>query len=229
MPRAKPTRVIPAAPEARFAEHRQLAAVAARRYRRTPHAVDIRQVADIALWAASTRYDPARGPFERYASATIAGEIKKYLRSSSWPARVPRRAQEDALTLRRTVDELTATLGRTPSVPDIIRATEWTAERLAGAQRADDGRFASSDPGVSERVPSSENAGDIDVIGAVDGLPEPMRTIVRLTYDHELTQREIGHYLQISQTRVHRLLARAHAALADALGPTTELAAAHSP
>lgn len=208
----------------RFERHRRLADAAAARYRHTPHAADVQQVADIALWLAATRYDPEQGPFERFAVVTIAGEIKKHLRQAGWSAHVSRRQQEDALRLRTVIDALTSRLRRTPTTSDVLASTGWTGDRLAAAFRCDAGRFAAStdQPGVTDvpaldRTPQTELAVDVDI--AIGALPEPERTIVRLTYQLELTQREVADTLSITQSRVHRALRRAHARIAIALAP----------
>ena len=211
----------------RFDAHRRLAEAAAARYRHTPHAADIRQVADIALWLAASRYDVLKGPFERFAVVTIAGEFKKHLRLAGWSAHVSRRQQEDALRLRTVIDTLTGQLRRTPTTSDVLGSTGWTADRLAAAFRSDAGRFAAStdQPSVAD-VPTGESSRrsggadtDLDVDMAIGELPEPERTIVRLTYHFELTQREIADALSMTQSRVHRALRRAHERMAIRLSP----------
>ncbi|MEZ5258245.1 MAG: sigma-70 family RNA polymerase sigma factor [Ilumatobacteraceae bacterium] len=203
-------------------QHRQLAVAASARYRRTPHAADIRQVADIALWLAATRYDERKGAFERYAVVTIAGEIKKYLRQAGWSVRLGRQ-QEDALRLRAVVDGLTAQLRRTPTTFDVLEATGWTTDRLSTTLRCDAGRIATTaerhalpELSVIDRPPFV----DVDVEVAVSGLPDLERTIVQLTYERELTQREIGAALSLTQSQVYRTLRRAHRRLAGVLAET---------
>ena len=64
----------------------------ARRYSTGPGIdADLLQVALLGLVLAAERFDPAVGPFRPFAVATVAGEIKKHLRSTGWAARVPRR------------------------------------------------------------------------------------------------------------------------------------------
>jgi RNA polymerase sigma-B factor len=208
----------------RFERHRRLAHAAAGRYRRTPHAADVQQVADIALWLAATRYDVTKGPFERFAVVTIAGEIKKHLRQAGWSVHVSRRQQEDALRLRSVIDTLTSSLGRTPTTGDVLASTGWTTDRLAAAFRCDAGRFAmSTDRPDAPDVPGADRStsvdDEVDVDSAVAALPELERTIVWLTYRREMTQREIAAALAITQSQVHRALRRAHDRIAGALAP----------
>ena len=58
-------------------------------------AEDVRQVASIALVLAVERFDPDVGvAFSTFASRTIDGECKRYLRDRTWGVRPPRRMQE---------------------------------------------------------------------------------------------------------------------------------------
>lgn len=211
---------VDAAVESRFSTHRHLAAAAARRYRSGPHASDIRQVADIALWLASTRYDPTRGPFERYAVVVISGEIKKHLRQVGWATHVTRQQQEDALRLRAETDRLTSRLGRTPTASDAMAATGWTADRLLAALRCQGARFADSSPRADDHpgLPADETD-RIDLSTAIKTLPEPERSIVWLTYWRDFTQREIADALAMTQSGVYRGLQRARTQLAIMLAP----------
>src|SRR4051794_1552915 len=55
---------------------------------------DLAAVADFALLKAIRRFDPERGCFAAFATATIRGEIKKYFRDHGWMIRPTRRIQE---------------------------------------------------------------------------------------------------------------------------------------
>jgi RNA polymerase sigma factor (sigma-70 family) len=90
----------------------------AERYRSSRGATpeDLRQTARVGLVAAVDRYDPDYGnPFVPYAVACVVGEIKRYLRDSSWRLHVPRPLKERALRLARAADELHQRLGRSPT------------------------------------------------------------------------------------------------------------------
>src|SRR5918912_1361612 len=55
------------------------------RYRGTGEAHDdLEQVASLGLLKAIDRYDPALGPFVRFAVPTIIGELKRHLRDKGW-------------------------------------------------------------------------------------------------------------------------------------------------
>lgn len=203
--------------ERRFDEHRHLAAAAARRYRSTSQADDVRQVADIALWLAAVRYDPDKGPFDRFAAVTIAGEIKKHLRSAAWALHTPRRQQEDTLAIRGLVDRTTITLGRSPTFDEIVKASGWTRERATAALRCEASRYtADVTMATSTSVPSDED--DVDVRDVIDRLPTAERQVVRLGYLNGHTQREIAEVLATTQSAVHRAVKRARRRLVGDLG-----------
>lgn len=197
-----------------FEQHRDLATSIARRYAATPHAADVRQIADIALWSAATRFDPALGSFERFAAVTISGEIKKFLRRAGWAVRVGRRRQEDALRLRHVVDDLTVRLARSPSRSDLAAATGWTTERVDEALRCSAVRFSA--PEIDDDITAVADFAE-SVESMIETLPDLDRTIIRMTHVWGLTQREISECLVISQSMVHRRLRRAHEALAASL------------
>ena len=80
----------------------------ARRYGGRGEALeDLVQVAEIGLLQATDRFDPERGvQFSTYAAATIVGELKRHLRDKAWSVRVPRRLQEIALVVNKTLPDL---------------------------------------------------------------------------------------------------------------------------
>lgn len=62
---------------------------------------DLAQVGAVGLIKAVDRYDPARGSsFTAYAVPTVLGEIRRHLRDSARPVRIPRAAGRDGARVR---------------------------------------------------------------------------------------------------------------------------------
>lgn len=200
---------------ARFDQHRGLAARLAARYAHRSNKDDMGQVADLALLMASRRYDPALGAFERFAVTTIIGELKKHLRSTGWVVRVPRRLQEDALTVAAVVDRLTVTQGRSPRLSEVGSSCGLTPERVSEALRAGSARFGTQHDDERHLIDdeSERLTRTLTVRAAVAALDDDARSLVQLIFDHGLTQREAAARLSISQSQIQRRLIKVLASL----------------
>ncbi|MFN8023431.1 MAG: sigma-70 family RNA polymerase sigma factor [Acidimicrobiales bacterium] len=203
--------------------HASLAAHIARRFERRELADDLRQAAMIGLLKALDRFDPDRGSaFAAFASVTIEGELKRFLRDQTWAVRVPRTAKELHLVVERATDELTISLGRAPTVDEIARHTALDRDEVVRGVAAGAARRS-----VSLDAPLATNGGrPRDLAGADTGrefdamadrehaqqllalLPDRERRIVELRVYDELSQREIAELMGMSQMHVSRLLRR---------------------
>ena len=202
----------------------------ARRYLSGPEREDVEQVAALGLLKAIERFDPHRGlAFTSFAVPTILGEVKRYFRDLGWTVRVPRSIQELVPKVEKATEALTGKLGHTPTAEEVAEYCEVSVEDVleargsASAHRAD-----SLDRPVAEEGEASRGdlMGDVDpgfahVEQAVDvqrlltALPEREQRIVRLRFEHDLTQREIAEHVGLSQMHVSRLLRDALTQLAE--------------
>jgi RNA polymerase sigma-B factor len=203
---------------------RQIAA----RYQRPEEPFDdVFQVACFGLVKAVDRFDLERGvAFSSYAVPTITGEIKRHFRDRTWSVRVPRDLQELALRVDRVVAELTREHGRQPSIEEVADAIDVTAEEVLEAMQASSAYRASSLD--SPRGSGDEEAGETvgDAVGVADdgfdraetrallhsllsGLTPREREVIRLRFEHDLTQAEIGERIGVSQMQVSRVLRQA--------------------
>jgi RNA polymerase sigma-B factor len=202
---------------------RQLAA----RYQRAGEPFDdVFQVACFGLVKAVDRFEPDRGvAFSSYAVPTITGEIKRHFRDKAWAVRVPRDLQELALRVERVTGDRTRDLGRRPTVEEVAAAMGIAVEEVLEALNA-----AAAYRATSLDTPltgGDEEAGSSlgDVVGVIDqgflraeqraelgammrSLTRTERAVVRLRFEHDLTQAEIGARLGISQMQVSRVLRR---------------------
>jgi RNA polymerase sigma-B factor len=206
----------------------------ASRYRGTGEPFDdLLQVAAVGLLKAIRRFDPGRGiMFSSYATPTILGELRRHFRDTTWVVHVPRDLQELALRVERGARELTVESGRAPT-------TEALADRLGCSYGAViEGRIAiGAHRPVSFEVPRGDDGeeGTLgDTVGKEDagfgraverGLVESLlrqvtrreREVLRLRFEEDLTQREIGRRIGVSQMQVSRILCHALARLHEAV------------
>lgn len=189
---------------------------------------DLAQVARIGLLHAIDRFDPCRErPFVVFARATILGELKRHLRDRTWKIRPPRSLQENHLAVLRAADDLTQELGRSPLIADISRRTELTEEQVLEAMEAGQTNAVvslnrvSPDGGEHDIGEDHLSFADVDnallVSRLLARLPERDRQIVRMRFEEEMTQAQIGAALGLSQMSISRNLARALARLRSAL------------
>jgi len=213
-----------------------LARSLALRYRDTPESVDdLVQVASLGLVKALAGFDPARGAsFPAYAAPTILGELRRHFRDHVWDLRLPRALQERTMVVRKAARALSDELGRTPTIPQIAERLELSEEEVFEAVEADSARRtlsldAKRAPEDSESQPMVETIGrpEAGYVQVEDqlaaekvSLTEREQTVLRLRFEHELPQHEIGRRLGISQMQVSRIMRGALRKLLEGLQPT---------
>jgi RNA polymerase sigma-B factor len=208
-----------------------LARQLARRYQRASEPLDdLLQVASLGLIKAIDRFDLERDiAFSSYAVPTILGEIKRYFRDRTWAVRVPRDLQELSLRVDRAVGELSEELHRQPSVSEIGAAVGADAEgvlealQAGGAYRAVS--FDAPRPGGDEDVTTIADSVGIDEHGfdraeeraTLDTLMSMVtpreRDVLRMRFEQDMTQAEIGAVIGVSQMQVSRIIRQAIARL----------------
>jgi RNA polymerase sigma-B factor len=185
---------------------------------------DLIQVASLGLVKAIDRYDPSRGAaFSSYALPTITGELRRYFRDYSWAVRPPRDLQERVLAVERVSEALARDLGRAPTVDEIGARLGLDAEAVLEAREAAGARGAVSlsAPGGSDEDDSAFTLearlghSDEGLVAAerratLESLTSRLhpreREIVRLRFEEDLTQSEIGRRVGLSQMHVSRVL-----------------------
>ena len=210
-----------------------LARQLARRYQRPDEPFDdLFQVASLGLVKAIDRFDLDREvAFSSYAVPTILGEIKRYFRDRTWSVRVPRDLQELSLRVDRKVAELSGDLGRQPTVREIAEALcleeEDVLEALeaAGAYRArslstplgnehDDAETLGDTMGASEDgFALAESRATLEQLMRTVTARE--REVLRLRFEQDMTQAEIGERIGVSQMQVSRIIRQSIARLRE--------------
>jgi RNA polymerase sigma-B factor len=221
--------VMPVVPEPRNDLVRQYLPLARRlaaRYRHTSESLDdLTQVAYVGLVLAADRYDPERGiSFTSYAIPTILGELRRHIRDHAWAARVPRSLQENVLRITSASNDLSGSLGRSPTPGELAKETGLEVDTVLEAMEAALAYEAESldqqPPGDEERESliatlGSDDAGysfveyGVAMRAAMAELSEQERTIVGMRFFEDLTQSEIARRVGVSQMQVSRVLRRA--------------------
>jgi RNA polymerase sigma-B factor len=201
-----------------------LARYAASRYRRGSEPFDdLIQVASVGLLKALDRYDPIRGSaFSSYALPTMAGELRRHFRDRGWAVRPPRELQEQALAVERAGEELGTELGRSPTVEELAERMGLEVEIVLEAREALTARMSTSlstptrgaddeDLSLATRLGAeddgyagAEQRATIEALARV--LTAREREILRLRFEEDLTQAEIGKIVGLSQMHVSRIL-----------------------
>jgi RNA polymerase sigma-B factor len=208
-----------------------LARQLARRYQRPEEPFDdLFQVACLGLVKAIDRFDLGRDvAFSSYAVPTILGEIKRYFRDRTWSVRVPRDLQELALRVDRKVTELSTDLHRQPTIDEVAAVMGVDAEQVLEAMEASAAYRATS---LSLPRGDDDEVGETlgDTVGVVEegfGRAEDRATlarlletvsprereVLRLRFEEDLTQAEIGELIGVSQMQVSRIIRQSMARL----------------
>ncbi|MFE3111583.1 SigB/SigF/SigG family RNA polymerase sigma factor [Kitasatospora indigofera] len=186
---------------------------------------DILQVGVVGLIKAVDGYDHRRGvEFLTYAIPTIAGEIKRFFRDTSWPVRVPRGLQELYLRVARSSDRLEQQLGRLPTAEEIATDLDLDVADVDAALRVGRAYRAGSLDALREDRDDETGTTLLDRLGDEDhnltavefresvrpllaDLTPRERTVLRLRFWGGCTQCEIAEQIGCSQMQVSRLLA----------------------
>ncbi|MEV7544570.1 SigB/SigF/SigG family RNA polymerase sigma factor [Streptomyces sp. NPDC089915] len=208
-----------------------------------PENEDIVQVGIIGLIKAIDRYELDRDTqFSTLAMPYITGEIKRHFRDTTWAVRVPRRLQEMRSQLARSTEELTSETGHAPTPAELaehldltedevrqglVAANGYSTQSLDAATGSPEGR--ESAPGAAHSAHTlAETLGDTDdaletvedlqsLAPLLSGLDERTTRILELRFGQEMTQRQIGEEIGMSQMHVSRLLTRTLGALREEL------------
>ena len=182
------------------------------------------------LLDAINKYDPDKNvKFKTYATTRIRGAIFDELRELDW---VPRSVRQKSREIEDTIVDLEAKLGRTASDAEIAQAMnmteaeyQTTVMKVSGTSvlslndvwySGDDSEHISI--GDSIEAPTSLNPDVIVereeirrvIIQAINELPKNEKMVIVLCYHEDLSFREIGAVLNVSESRVSQLHSKAN-------------------
>jgi len=181
----------------------------------------------LGLIDAIEKFDPSREvKFKTYAEIRIKGAILDELRAMDW---IPRSIRKVINRLEAAYHELEQRLGRPAEDEEVAELLGVTIEEFYGLLK-----HATGVPLISLDVlidydenkrnilsylvdPKSENAlgvlglGEIKdaVVNAIDNLPDKEKEVISLYYYNELTMQEIGKVLDLTESRVSQIHAKA--------------------
>lgn len=204
---------------------------------RLPESVDredLESAGIVGLIKATDRYEPGRGvKFATYASTVIRGEVMELLRSRDWAPRSVRRRYRE---LETAVAQLQRQLGRQPSEAEICRRLRLSPSEYQDLLSLTSSMAVSSleemmeidetlqvDETALPGEPQSRGEDPAEIMDrealhgllsrAVEDLPERDRIVIGLYYQDELTLREIGEVLDVTESRVCQIHTQAIARL----------------
>ena len=181
----------------------------------------------VGLLDAITKYDPRKeASFSTYAQFRIRGAVLDHLRSLDW---VPRSVRQKASLIEKISHALEGTLGRPPGEEEIAAELGLSLESYQEllTRVGEMTLFSIEDLGFrngEERFKIEQGSGDdeIDplralltqervslVADAIKHLPEREKLVVTLYYHEELTMKEVGAVLRLTESRVSQLHSQA--------------------
>ncbi|MCB0209793.1 MAG: FliA/WhiG family RNA polymerase sigma factor [Anaerolineae bacterium] len=194
----------------------------------------------LGLMEAVDRFDPERGfKFETFAMSRIRGQIIDTLRRLDW---LPRSIHQKSKKIEKAVSVLCQLLGRLPTDEEVaahleidlkqyhywLRDTSCTVVSLDQPFTFSDGEYADLYESLENtKLPTpTQHLDDKELkkqlAEAILALPERERLMISLYYNDELTMKEIGEVLGISESRVSQLHTRAVLLLRGKMNSKTE-------
>ena len=183
----------------------------------------------IGLVEAFGNFDPDRGvKFETYAVPRIRGAILDELRALDW---VPRSTRARSREIERAVMSLENDHGRYPSSRELAKKLGCTIDELMSALgdvsnssllSLDETVYREDDNHQVPRIETVKDKSRINALGemekmelrsflvtAMDKLTEQEKLVIALYYFEELTLKEIGEVMSISESRVSQIHTKA--------------------
>jgi RNA polymerase sigma factor for flagellar operon FliA len=184
---------------------------------------------------AADKFDPEKGnKFATYAEHRVKGAILDELRSMDW---VSRGVREKSRKLERAYKEVEQTLGRSADAEEVASFLDIAADEFNALQRQASALSTVSLDGVARDSEGGGTLGEIvadhkagnqfaalshartaeQIAEAVKALPKRERLTVSLYYYEDLSLKEIGSILGVSESRVCQIHTKATAALRASL------------
>lgn len=187
----------------------------------------------LGLIKAVDRFDPSRGvKFETYATTVVRGEVMESLRAKDW---APRSMRRKLRNLAEVISQLEGRLMRAPEEEEVAEAMGMDLNEyhrfLSAASAATVASIEELLVGEEPYETADQAPGEVSddfadplaileknelrrmVAEAVMALPERERTVISLYYEQELTLKEIGEIMGVTESRICQIHTQATARL----------------
>jgi len=197
-----------------------------------PHNVDFDDLVGFGVFGlidAINKFDPNKHvKFKTYAVTRIRGAIFDELRSIDW---VPRSVRQKSREIEETIHSLEASLGRSASDSEIARELgmdedefQKTMMKISGTSilslndvwytSDENDRISIVDSIESPRSLNPDNIVEKEeikrvIVQAINELPEKEKKVLVLYYYEDLTLKEIGKVLEVTESRISQLHTKA--------------------
>jgi RNA polymerase sigma factor for flagellar operon FliA len=197
---------------------------------RLPSHIDIDDMINtgvLGLMDAIEKFDPERGvKFETYAEFRIKGAILDELRSMDW---VPRSVRKIATWVENTNTQLEKKLGRPANEDELASAMDIEVDKLHEYLSRTNGvsllslemvgKYKDSKRSLLDFLSDSVEKTPLEILkleelrdlvaGCIERLPEKEKLVISLYYYDELTMKDIGKVLNLTESRVSQIHTKA--------------------
>lgn len=169
---------------------------------------DLYSAGCIGLVKAAKRFDQSKGfKFSTYAVPVILGEIKQLFREDN-PVKLSRSLKELGLKAKREIERLKTELNREPTINEIAKKLNSSAEDVTQALTACSAvKSLDDDNGICNKASVSieeKLINRVSIEQALEKLDECDRKLITLRYFNDKTQSDTAKVLGISQVQVSR-------------------------
>lgn len=191
---------------------------------------DLQQVAAMALMKAIERFQPERGlKFTTFASPTIAGEVRNYIRDKGPLLRMSRDVRSQLYKMQQVQERLTQQLQREPSIREVADEMGVTYDQVLSWLDQREGTEVSS----LNAMISEDDERDLEArLGVAEGgytqveqqewlkwvfsqVTPKEKQLLECRFLRRMGQRETARMLDVSQMQVSRMERRVLARLRD--------------